>query len=199
MLTWACLGKNEVITYNITTGQKNVLSGAPRPLSFLLSKCVVWLCALFLVCFIVLHAIRIVNEIIQNFRHRKTREAEAGAALVREVHTAWNIYGRNAFVLLFAFIAMTCVISVCWGEKILNSMESSVRSKAADLADLPGKVFGDYLADIDSAKDYNGKSYKMLNAVGSSICFSKEGSEFDFGLSIFRRFPDGKIMVVADT
>jgi len=78
-------------------------------------------------------------------------------------------------------------------------MESSVRSKAADVSGLPGKVFGDYLKEINSARDYDSKAFKIVKDVSSSVCYSSEGAEFDFAFSIFRRLPDGKFMVATDT
>jgi len=118
VLMWTCVGNNQVVSYNIVTGEKKVLLGASRPSSFLFNRALVWCCALFLAGIIIWQLSRMIREIVQNFRNPHTREGEAGAVLVREVHTVWNIYGRNAFVLVFAFVAMTLVISIFYGKRM---------------------------------------------------------------------------------
>ncbi len=198
ILNWCSPTKNEVVTFDTTAWKRTVSTKVQQPVSFLLFRGLIWLLVVLLLGFLVKNVVIFIRKIIRNFRKVK-EEDNTSTDDSQKPLTVWNIYGITLFTLIFAFIAVTTVITTFYSARSWEIMKLSVRSTTTSLKKMPPSLFGDYLEEINSPKNRNDKAFSIFSKVADSCCHFSEDSTFDLGFSALRKRPDGGYMVVMDS
>jgi len=198
ILNWCYPTQNEVVTFDTASWSRTVSTEVQQPIRYLLFRGVVWTLAILFAGFLGKNVIAFIGEVYRSFRKRNGAD-NGQAEDTQNPLTAWSIYGITAFTLIFAFIAVTAVITTFYSARAWQIMESSARTTAASLKNLPASLFGDYLEEIDAPKDRNRKEFALFSKIADSCCHSEEDSTFDLGFSALRKLPSGEYMIVIDS